>query len=213
MRVCEVFASIQGESTRQGRPCVFVRTAGCNLRCRWCDTPYALNPDAGEEAAVEEVLARVRAFGLRLVEVTGGEPLLQEDSPELIRRLAAAGHEVLVETNGTQDLSPVAGAASLVVDVKTPSSGHAGSFLEANLGLLGPGDELKFVVADRGDFDYAMRFIERHRLAGRCELLLSPAWGMLEPARLAAWILAERAPVRLQVQLHKYIWPGAERGV
>jgi len=210
LRVSEVFLSIQGESTRAGLPCAMVRLAGCNLRCAWCDTKYAW--DAGQPRTVRQVLDEVAALCCRRVEVTGGEPLLQPAALELLRGLCEAGFETLLETNGTCDLSGVDGRVVRIVDVKCPSSGEGGSFRRENLDLLTGRDEVKFVLADRGDFDFAAGFVRRHDLTGCCAVIFSPVAGRLAPATLAEWILAEGLDVRLGVQLHKVIWPDAARG-
>lgn len=212
MLVNEIFMSIQGESSYAGLPCIFVRLAGCNLGCRWCDTPYARVPDEAAEFSVDAVLKEISRYGdCRLVEITGGEPLLQDEAKELARRLADMGRTVLIETNGSVSLAGLDGRAIKVVDVKCPSSGHAGSFLLENLSHISPEDEIKLVVADRGDYDWAKEFIEEV-LRGRTEkVLIAPVKPDLNPGDLAAWILKDGLRVRLQLQLHSYIWP-EERG-
>jgi 7-carboxy-7-deazaguanine synthase len=210
LRVTEIFYSIQGESSWAGLPCVFVRLTGCNLRCRWCDSEYTFS--GGEQASLQEVLSRVAAYGCRLVEVTGGEPLAQKGAHELIRALCDAGYEVLIETSGSIDVSDVDRRARLILDVKCPGSGEAEKNHWPNLALLRPGDEVKFVIADRGDYDFAREVIERHALAGR-PLLFSPVWGELDLRTLAEWMLQDRVPARLQTQLHKHIWGAEARGV
>lgn len=212
MLVCEIFKSIQGESSYAGLPCVFIRLAGCNLGCRWCDTPYARVPDEATELSVEEVLREIpRSGDCRLVEITGGEPLLQEETKELARRLADKGHTVLIETNGAVPISGLDERVIKIVDVKCPSSGHAGSFLLDNLPHITPEDEIKLVVADMGDYDWAKEFIEEV-LRGRTEkVLFAPVRPELDPRDLADWILKDGLKVRLQLQLHAYIWP-EERG-
>ncbi|MGA9115170.1 MAG: radical SAM protein [Bacteroidota bacterium] len=209
--VSEIFHSIQGESTHAGRPCVFVRLAFCNLRCTWCDTAYAF--EGGETLAVEAILARVAAFGCRLVEVTGGEPLAQESAPVLLRELCDAGYEVLLETGGSCDIGGVDPRVKRIVDFKCPGSGMDGRNLWANARTLGPGDEVKFVIAGREDFDWAAAKVREHALDRRCPVLFSPVSGMLPPADLARWILEGGLPVRLQLQMHKHIWEPAMRGV
>ena len=211
MLVCEIFKSIQGESTYAGLPCVFVRLAGCNLSCSWCDTPYARVPDEAVEMTIAEVFEEVGGFECSLVEITGGEPLLQEEALELAVELLESGHRVLIETNGSVDLSGVDPRVVKVVDVKCPSSGHAGSFLLKNLEFISPEDELKFVIGSREDYDSAVRFIEDF-LRGKTEkLLFAPVRPLLSPAELSEWILKDGLRVRLQLQLHSYIWPG-EKG-
>lgn len=211
LKVNEIFLSIQGESSWAGLPCAFVRLSGCPLRCRWCDTAYAY--DQGEDMALEEVLARVRGLGSRLVEVTGGEPLAQARTPELVRALLDAGHVVLVETSGALDIAVLDRRAHIVMDVKCPGSGMSGRMHWPNLKKLGPRDEVKFVLADRLDYDYARRVVDEHGLAGRASLLLSPVMGLIEPRLVVEWMLADRLPARFQLQLHKYIWPPERRGV
>jgi len=209
--VNEIFHSIQGESRHAGRPCSFVRLAYCNLRCVWCDTAYAF--DEGTETSVGEVLDRLAAFGTPYVLVTGGEPLAQPGVHDLIGALCETGHEVAVETGGSLDIAPVDRRVMIVLDLKCPGSGMLDRNRWANLDLLKPGDEVKFVIADRADYEWARGVLRERRLAGRHGLLLSPVHGALHPRLLAEWILEDRLPVRLQVQLHKYIWPPDRRGV
>ncbi|HEU4401081.1 MAG TPA: 7-carboxy-7-deazaguanine synthase QueE [Candidatus Polarisedimenticolia bacterium] len=211
LRVNEIFHSIQGESRHAGRPCVFVRLTGCNLRCSWCDTPYAF--EEGEDRPVADLLRRIGACGTRYVLVTGGEPLAQEGVHDLLGELLDGGYEVAVETGGSLDLAPLDRRVMIVMDLKCPGSGMSARNRWENLDLLKPSDEVKFVLADRVDYDWARETIARHRLTERCGLLLSPAHGVLEPRALAGWILADRLPVRLQLQIHKYIWPPDMRGV
>ena len=210
LRISEIFHSIQGESSHAGRPCVFVRLAGCNLRCRWCDSEYTFT--GGEKRSIDEVMARVASYGCGLVEVTGGEPLAQPESLELVRRLLDAGYEVLIETSGSIDITPVDRRAKLIVDVKCPGSGEADKNRWQNLEALRDHDEVKFVIADRADYDFALRVIEERNLAGRT-LLFSPVWGEMSPQHLAEWMLADRVPARFQTQLHKQIWGADVKGV
>ncbi|OGP15706.1 MAG: 7-carboxy-7-deazaguanine synthase [Deltaproteobacteria bacterium GWA2_55_10] len=211
MYVCEIFKSIQGESTYAGLPCVFVRLSGCNLRCTWCDTTYARGSDEAIELPTDEVLRRVLEFGCSLVEITGGEPLLQEEARELASKLLSSGYTVLVETNGSVPLAGLDEEVIKIVDVKGPSSGHAGSFLVENLRHIGPEDELKFVIGNREDYEAAKGFLEE-MLRGRTEkVLFAPVRPGLHPKELAEWILKDGLRVRLQLQLHAYIWPN-ERG-
>ena len=210
MRVTEIFHSIQGESTHAGRPCVFVRLTGCNLRCRWCDSTYTFR--GGETMTVGEAVDRVVAYGCNLVEVTGGEPLAQGEAFELIEKLCDRGLEVLIETSGSIDVSPTDPRAKLILDVKCPGSGEAHSNRWTNLTLLRPHDEIKFVIADRADYEWAREVIRARNLA-RWPVLLSPVWGEMEPRSLAEWMLADRLPVRFQTQLHKHIWGAEARGV
>lgn len=212
LTVNEIFYSIQGESTHTGRPCVFVRLTACDLRCAWCDTPYAFTE--GRKMSVDEVLDRVEAYRCPLVEVTGGEPLLQPDVYPLMERLLASGHEVLLETGGHVSVERVPAGVSKILDVKCPGSGEAHRTCWANLDRLAAGDEVKFVIADRADYEYARDVACRYRLHERCRsVLFSPVHGVLDLRTLAEWVLADRLPVRLQVQLHKYIWGTEARGV
>jgi len=211
LRINEIFHSIQGESTQAGLPCVFVRLTGCNLRCVWCDTEYAFHE--GRPMSIDDVLREVAAFGCSLVEVTGGEPLLQADVVPLMRRLLEQGHDVLIETGGSLDIGVVPAGVRRIVDVKCPGSGEADRNRWENLDLLRDGDELKFVLADREDYDWAVSQIRERELGGRCPLLFSPVEDASLARELANWVLADRLPVRVQLQLHKILWPGVERGV
>lgn len=210
LAVCEIFLSIQGEASRAGLPCAFVRLSGCNLHCAWCDTRYAR--EGGSEMTVDEVLARLGEYACRRVEITGGEPLCQPGSLELMRRLCDDGWEVLLETNGSLDIAPVDERVVRIVDFKCPASGQGGRNLWTNVEHLRCGDEVKFVLADRGDYDYAVAVLGRRRIADRCAVVFTPAHGRLDPARLAQWILADGLDVRLGLQLHRIIWPGEDRG-
>ena len=209
MLVSEIFASIQGEGSAQGRPCAFVRLAGCPLRCRWCDTAYAR--DGGVEMPLGEVVRRTRELGLPLVEITGGEPLMQPDAPNLAQALLDHGHRVLCETSGAFDIGVLPEPIVRVMDLKPPSSGESGRMRWDNLERLRPGDDLKVVIADRDDFDWAVARVERVAASG-CNVSFQPAHPLLAPAELAAWILEDRLDVRLQLQLHKLLWPHEERG-
>jgi 7-carboxy-7-deazaguanine synthase len=210
MRITEIFHSIQGESSHSGRPCVFVRLTGCNLRCRWCDSEYTFT--GGERMEFDAVVERVKSYGCNLVEITGGEPLAQSESFELIRRLCDDGFEVLIETSGSIDVEPVDPRAKIILDVKCPGSGEAAKNRWENLDILRPHDEVKFVIADRSDYDWARRVVEERDL-GRRTVLFSPVWGELDMKSLAEWMLADRVPARLQTQLHKHIWGAEARGV
>ena len=210
--VHEIFKSIQGESTRAGLPCVMVRLAGCNLHCSWCDTPQARDPAAGREMSAEEVLARVAESGPRRVEVTGGEPLIQQACGDLLRRLCEGGFETLLETNGSQTIAPLDPRVVRIVDFKCPSSGADAANLWANVQHLTARDEVKFVIADRRDYEFARDAEARHALRARCEVIFSPV-DAAEAARLAEWILDDGLDVRLALQLHKMIWPDRDRGV
>lgn len=210
LKVCEVFASIQGESTFAGRPCAFVRLSGCNLRCRWCDTPYAW--EGGEDWTEAALLARLDALGQELVEFTGGEPLLQPAAVALMNRLAADGRTVLVETNGSLDISVLGDRVRAIVDMKGPSSGESARMDLANLARLRPHDELKFVVGGQDDLEYLRGLLPRVD-ARRNTVNVSPLAGVADPASLAAWIVETRLPLRLNLQLHKIIWSPDARGV
>jgi 7-carboxy-7-deazaguanine synthase len=210
LRITEIFHSIQGESSHAGRPCVFVRLTGCNLRCRWCDSEYTFT--GGEKMSIDDVMARVDGYGCKLVEVTGGEPLAQSESFDLIKRLCDDGYEVLIETSGSIDVTPVDHRATLILDIKCPGSGEVEKNRWSNLDQLKPRDEIKFVIADRDDYDWARRTIEEHNLT-RWTILFSPVWGELELKPLAEWMLADRVPARLQTQLHKHIWGADVHGV
>jgi 7-carboxy-7-deazaguanine synthase len=212
LTVNEIFYSIQGESTRAGRPCVFVRLTACDLRCTWCDTPYAFHE--GGKMSLDEVMAAVERHACTLVEITGGEPLLQDDVYPLMDQLLARGHTVMLETGGHRPIDKVPAAVLKVVDVKCPASGEADKNDWRNLSLLAPHDEVKFVVQDRADYEFARDVIARHALASRtAAVLISPVHGVLDPQTLSEWILADHLPVRLQLQLHKYIWSPTTRGV
>ena len=206
LRVNEIFYSLQGESTHAGRPCVLVRLTGCHLRCRWCDTEYAFYE--GEWLSRQEVLARVAAFDCPLVELTGGEPLLQPGALPLLAALCDAGYEVLLETSGAVDIADVDPRVRRIVDVKCPGSGEAARNRWENLELLRPSDELKLVIADEADYRWARELVLGRELHRRCPVHFSPVAGELEPAALAGWILRDRLPVRLQLQLHKQLWGG-----
>jgi 7-carboxy-7-deazaguanine synthase len=211
MRITEIFYSIQGESSYAGQPCVFVRLTGCPLRCAWCDTDYAFY--GGHDCSIDEVLAKVQTYGCRLVEVTGGEPLAQPESLPLMARLCDADYTVLLETSGTIDIAPVDPRVHVILDVKCPGSGMAERMHWPNLAALTAKDEAKFVLTDRADYDWAKEILARHHLADRCSVLFSPVFGSLDLHQLAEWILADRLPVRFQLQLHKYIWAPDMRGV
>ena len=212
LTVNEIFHSIQGESTHTGRPCVFVRLTGCDLRCVWCDTPYAFH--AGRKLDVDEVVADVEQYRCDLVEITGGEPLLQEDVYPLMDRLLATGATVLLETGGHVSVARVPAAVVKVVDVKCPGSGECDRNAWDNLSRLTDRDQVKFVIADRVDYEFARDVVRRHTLETRCgTVLFSAVHDLLPPARLAEWMLADRLPVRLQIQLHKHLWGAETRGV
>ncbi len=207
----EIFHSIQGESTLAGRPCVFVRLTGCDLRCSWCDTEYAFYE--GKKRPVEEILEEVRAIDCDLVEVTGGEPLLQPNVHVLIAGLLEMGKTVMIETGGHRDVSTLDPRVRRILDVKTPSSGETAAIFEANFEQLREGDEIKFVIQDRRDYDWTIDWLARHPGTANVPQLFSPVHGKLEPAELAAWMLESGTKARLQLQLHKILWPGVLRGV
>jgi 7-carboxy-7-deazaguanine synthase len=210
--VNEIFHSIQGESLHAGRPCVFVRLTGCNLRCRYCDTRYALK--AGRPMGIKEILAQVRHFNCRLVEITGGEPLVQDRTGDLITFLLDGGYEVLLETNGSLPIDGVDRRCTRIVDVKCPGSGESDCMHWDNLRQLNAHDQLKFVLSDRNDYEYACSVALRKSLQlARDHLLFSPVRGRLAPRDLARWILADGLAVRLHLQLHTIIWPDVTRGV
>ncbi len=209
--VSEIFHSIQGESTWAGWPCVFVRLAACNLRCTWCDTEYAFT--GGERRAAEDVARQALDYGCPLVEITGGEPLLQEGVYPLMEALLAAGRRVLLETGGGVATERVPEGVRVILDVKCPGSGMHEHNVWENLGRLRAGDEVKFVLADRADYDWARDVVRRHDLCGRSVVHFSSVWEKLDPRTLAEWILADRLPVRLNLQLHKVVWGAAARGV
>ncbi len=212
LSINEIFYSIQGESTFAGRPCVFVRLAGCDLRCSWCDTTYAFAE--GRRMSVDDVMEQVDAYGSALVEVTGGEPLLQEDVYPLMEQLLDGGRTVLLETGGQIDMSRVPGAVIKVMDVKCPASGESERVDWGNIDRLGSRDQVKFVIQDRGDYEFARDTVTRHALDRRCAaVLFSPVHGVLNPKSLSEWILEDRLPVRLQLQIHKHIWGANVRGV
>jgi 7-carboxy-7-deazaguanine synthase len=211
MKVCEIFASIQGESTYAGLPCIFVRMTGCNLRCTYCDTTYAY--DEGSEMTVEEIIDAVRGYGFDLVEITGGEPLLQKDAGALISRLLDSDFKVLVETNGSVDVGEVDRRAIIIMDVKTPGSAMSDSLRIENFALLKKSDELKFVITDKSDYDWARAMVRKFSLSEKCSILFSPVYGKLSPSGLSQWIIADKLPVRMNLQLHKYMYGPDQRGV
>jgi len=212
LTVNEIFHSIQGESRRAGEPCVFVRLTACDLRCSWCDTPYAFHE--GAKRSLDAVLAEVEGYQCPLVEITGGEPLLQDEVYPLMERLLERGLTVMLETGGHRSIARVPSAVLKIVDVKCPGSGESHRNHWENLSLVGPQDEVKFVVKDRADYDYARRVIDTHHLADTVgAVLLSPVHGVLDPRLLSEWVLADHLPVRVQLQLHKFIWSPETRGV
>jgi 7-carboxy-7-deazaguanine synthase len=211
LRITEVYASIQGESTHAGKPCVFVRLTGCNLRCTWCDSVFTFT--GGAWRSLDDVVAEAHAMGIPTIEVTGGEPLLQPTAIPLMERLLALGHEVLLETSGSLSIADVPPAVHVILDFKPPASGEVAANLWANVALLRPHHEVKIVIASEADYAWARAIVEEHGLATRCVVLFSPAWGLVSPAELSRWILRDRLPVRLGVQLHKVVWDPDARGV
>ena len=209
--VHEIYRSIQGESTFAGLPCTFVRLTACHLRCGYCDTAHAFNQ--GEVLPIDEVVARALATGDHLVELTGGEPLLQPEAFELMTRLADAGRTVLLETSGAVAIAGVDPRVAVILDVKTPGSGEVLANIEANLGWLKPGDEVKYVLCDRADFDWAIDHVRSRDLTARVAVLFGAAHDRVAPVDLAAWILETGLPIRLQVQVHKLLWGPTARGV
>ncbi len=207
----EVYTSVQGESTHVGKPCVFVRLTGCNLRCTWCDSEFTFT--GGEIRDLEEVAAEAHAQGIHTVEVTGGEPLLQPNVHTLMQRLLDMGHEVLLETSGSLDIGPVPEAVHVIMDLKCPDSGEVDKNRWENIPLLRPHHEVKAVIASRKDYEWSLAKVREHKINERCPVLFSPVWDTISPTDLSDWILEDRAPVRLQIQLHKILWDPDARGV
>lgn len=211
LRMSEVYLSVQGESTHAGKPCVFVRLTGCNLRCSWCDSTFTFK--GGERRSVASVVEEAHAFGVHTVEITGGEPLVQRAAIPLMERLLELGHEVLLETSGSRSIAEVPPAVHVILDFKAPDSGEARANLWSNVALLRPHHEVKLVLASRADYEWARDVLREHRLNERCVVLLSPVWGALDPRQLVEWMLADRLPARFNLQVHKVVWPPDERGV
>jgi 7-carboxy-7-deazaguanine synthase len=207
----EIFVSIQGESTHAGKPCVFLRTMGCPLRCTWCDTEYAFHE--GSPWTIDDLVDEATRHGVPLVEITGGEPLVQPAVPELARRLVEEGLTVLVETSGAYDISVLPDQVGRIMDLKCPGSGEVESNDFGNIARLRDGDEVKFVLANRVDYEWARDRVAEYDLTSRVPVLFSPVWDQLPPADLAAWLLEDNLGVTLQLQLHKILWPDIERGV
>ncbi len=213
LKLSEIFYSLQGESTFAGLPCLFVRLAGCNLECSYCDTGYARSEADGEAVAVAEVVARLLEYQIPLVEITGGEPLLQEAAPRLVRELLVRDFTVLIETNGSQNIDLIDSRAHIIIDVKTPGSGMSASFNLNNLKQLQPHHQLKFVLVDENDFFWSLDFIKQHLTGIKPkEIIFSPVTATFAPSRLAELMLENRVRVRLQLQLHTLLWPEADRG-
>ena len=211
IRLIEVYASVQGESTWVGVPCIFVRLAGCNLRCTWCDSTFTFK--GGQHRSIDEVLDEVATFGIPLVEVTGGEPLVHRQAIPLMARLLERGHTVLLETSGSRDISAVPEGVHIILDLKPPDSGEEAANLWTNIPLLKSKDEVKFVIASRRDYEWSRQKVQEHGLDRRCTVLFSPVFGQVAPLDLVNWILEDRLPVRFQLQLHKVLWPPDQRGV
>ena len=209
LRITEIFYSLQGEARTVGLPTVFIRLTGCPLRCGYCDTEYAFY--GGQWMTFDAILAEVAKHRPRYVTVTGGEPLAQKPCRDLLAKLCAAGYAVSLETGGALDIGGIDPRVSIVMDIKTPGSGEETKNLYANIRLLQPKDEVKFVICDRTDYEWSRAKLAEYRLADICEALFSPAYGQIEPRQLAEWILADNLPVRMQVQLHKFLW-GEDRG-
>lgn len=210
MRITEIYQSIQGESSYAGLPCVFVRTTGCDLRCSWCDSEFTFT--GGTTMSLDQVFVEVEKYNCGLVELTGGEPLLQHEIYDLATRLADAGHTVLIETGGHRDISKLDPRVIRIMDLKCPASGECEKNLWSNLEHLRPVDEVKFVIADRADYEWTLKTIREHRLEDRVKILISTAFGSIESDQVVAWMLGDKLRARFQLQLHKYIWPPEERG-
>lgn len=210
LKIFEIFHSLQGESSRVGLPTVFVRLTGCPMRCVYCDTAYAFS--GGNNMEITDILAKVAEFGTKYVTVTGGEPLAQKDCHHLLKALCDAGYSVSLETGGAMDISAVDKRVSVILDIKTPASGELANNVWGNLDYLKGTDEVKFVLCDRADYDWAKALLTTHGIAEKCPVLFSPVYGQVNPTALAEWVLADKLPVRLQVQLHKILW-GEKPGV
>jgi len=211
MKVCEIFSSIQGESSFAGLPCTFIRLTGCNLRCSYCDTSYAYYE--GQELTADEIIREVQRTGINLVEITGGEPLLQNEAHLLTKRLIDEGYKVLVETNGSQDIKKIDKKAIVILDIKTPNSGMSKEMDFSNLNYIKSSDEIKFVITNREDYEWSKEIIQRYKLMEKCKLLFSPAFGILPPETLAKWIIGDKLKIRFNLQLHKYIFSSEQRGI
>lgn len=213
MQIAELYRTIQGETTYTGLPCVIVRLAGCNLDCSYCDTPYAKEADGGELLSMAEVLDRIVRFNVSLVCITGGEPLLQSETPALVQVLLERNFTVLVETNGTLDISILPRGSIVILDIKCPASNMIERIRWENIAQLKPHDEVKFVMANRQDYQWAVKVVRKYQLIGKVPVLFSPAFEQLAPDTLAKWILDDNLAVRLNLQLHKYVWPPTRRGI
>lgn len=211
LRLSELYVSVQGESTHAGKPCVFVRLTGCNLRCTWCDSTFTFT--GGATHHIDDVVAQAHSHGLRTIEITGGEPLLQKNVIPLMQRLLDLGHEVLLETSGSLPIDDVPEGVHIIMDLKPPASGEVARNRWENLPLLRAKDEVKIVVASREDYEWARQAIAEHRINERCPVLLSSAWGKVDSRDLVKWMLEDKVPARLNVQVHKYIWDPEATGV
>jgi 7-carboxy-7-deazaguanine synthase len=211
MKLYEIYTSIQGETQYAGLPCTLVRFAACDLRCSYCDTEYAFT--GGQEVSLDSIVADVESRGVPLVLLTGGEPLLQPELPTLCEQLLARGFEVMIETGGHRDVSTLPAGVVVILDVKTPGSGESERMCWPNLMRLGPRDAVKFVVCDEADYRWARDLIVAERLGARCQVLLSPSFGQVDPRALVEWMLRDKLPARLNLQIHKYVWPPETRGV
>lgn len=211
LRMSEVYASIQGESTHVGKPCVFVRLTGCNLRCSWCDSEFTFT--GGAMRRLDDIVEEATAFGIHTIEVTGGEPLVQRNAPELMRRLLDRGHEVLLETSGSVTIANVPDGVHIIMDLKAPDSGEVEANMWENLSHLDQADEVKIVIASRADYEWARDTVRERSIDQICPVMFSPAWGEIVLADLAAWIVEDRLNVRMQVQLHKVVWGADALGV
>ncbi|MBM4174861.1 MAG: 7-carboxy-7-deazaguanine synthase QueE [Ignavibacteria bacterium] len=211
LKVNEIFYSIQGESSYAGLPCVFIRLTFCNLRCTYCDTEYAFYE--GKDMTIEEILTEIKKYDCKLLEVTGGEPLTQNESFDLLKRLCNEQYEVLLETSGSISIQDVDKRVKIIMDLKTPSSGMMNKNLYENVTLLKPSDEIKFVLSNREDYDWAKEIISQHNLNDKCTVLMGCVFNKLKPIELVKWILEDKLNVRFQIQLHKYIWEPTRRGV
>jgi len=211
LKINEIFYSIQGESTYAGRPCVFIRLTYCNLRCNYCDTQYAFFE--GKDRSLDDILEAVKSYNCNLVEITGGEPLIQKNVHILMSRLCNSGYEVLIETAGHMDISNIDKRVKKIMDIKCPSSGESEKILWENIDHLSEYDEVKFVIGNRKDFDWASQVLQKYQMDKKCTILFSPVFGKINYTELAGWILKEKLPVQMQLQIHKFIWPTGMRGV
>lgn len=211
LKINEIYYSIQGESSRAGLPCVFIRLTYCNLRCSYCDTEYAFYE--GRDYSIDEILEKIKAYKCNLVEVTGGEPLFQKESYELLKHLCNEGYEVLLETGGSISIKEVDKRVKIIMDLKCPSSGMLKKNLYSNIESLKQTDELKFVIGSREDYDWTKEVIHKYELTGKCEILFSVVFGELDPVILVNWILEDKLNVRFQLQMHKFIWDPEAKGV